>query len=185
MIATNVDGTPINSSNQLLDLLSVMANPTAYAQKLEALQSATAEYKKFVEAVAPAEEIMALLEKTRADKEEAHQALVRANAEAEMIASNARAVANALVVGAEEKAKDIVRAAELMREEADAKMNNAERALAQFNMDKSTLEVASANVTAREQAALDAIAQASAAKREAEDLKAEILAKHQEFIQTL
>ena len=56
-IATDITGGGgSGSASQLLDLL---ANPDAYKTKLQAMESATAEYKKYVEAIGPASEIVA------------------------------------------------------------------------------------------------------------------------------
>ena len=51
MIGSSIDG---SSSNQLFDLLKVVANPEVYSEKVKSLEDAIAENKKYVELVAPA-----------------------------------------------------------------------------------------------------------------------------------
>ena len=67
-IATDITGGASNSASQLLDLL---ANPDAYKSKLEAMEKATAEYKKYVDAVGVATEINKLRDQASGLREEA------------------------------------------------------------------------------------------------------------------
>ena len=53
-IATDITGGAGGSASQLLDLL---ANQDAYKAKLQAMENATAEYKKYVDAVGTATEV--------------------------------------------------------------------------------------------------------------------------------
>ena len=94
MISYNIDG---SSQNQLLDFLSVIANPDVYANKLKELQAATEENKKYVEAVAPISDIVALRESLYRQNADATTALNAANLQAEQIVGDAKISAAGIV----------------------------------------------------------------------------------------
>jgi len=79
-IANSITGG--SSSNQLMDLLAVVANPEVYKAKLDALDAATAENKKYVEALGPASEIVALRDEAKVAVQAAKEALEQAKTNA-------------------------------------------------------------------------------------------------------
>lgn len=184
MIVNNIDGSPGNA-NQLMDILSLVANSDAYGKKVKELEKLIAEHKKYVEAVAPANDILALRESLR-----------------EEIAQNKEATKAAKVAGvdkikaAEEKAAEIIAAAQA---KADALVAEAEEAAKEAKAKLKDVQAAEAAAKAAEAAHKNAIAhakgqatiaanEAKAARdlqAEAEAAKADILAKHEEFIKSL
>ena len=94
MISYNIDG---SSQNQLLDFLSVIANPDVYANKLKELQAATEENKKYVEAVAPVSDIVALRESLYRQNADAADVLDAAKSQAAQIVNDAQTSAASIV----------------------------------------------------------------------------------------
>jgi len=183
MISNNIDG---SSGNQVLDLLSILSgNPEVYASKLKALQDATEEHKKFVEAVGPAGDIIGLKTQATADRDVAKQELAEAKVEAKTLVAQAKADAQSAVDAANSKAEAIVGEADAQKVTADALLAKAQQAnnVAIKAQAKADGDTAAAQAKSLE---LDkAIANAQAAQKEAEDIKAAILAKHQAFIESL
>jgi hypothetical protein len=182
-ISTSITGG--SGSNQLLDLLALVSNPDAYKAKVDALEAATAENKKYVEAIGPASEIIALREQAAAQKIEAEALVTKANADATAIVADAKAQAAELVSTAQTKATDATAKAKVAEDKAAASTAAAqalmnEAIIAQDKADKALATIASLNAAAQQ-----AKADAEAAKKDAEATKANILAKHQAFIESL
>lgn len=184
MIATSIDGS-VGGSNQLLDLLAVVANPESYAEKVKRLEEATAENKKYVELVAPASDILELRERARDALTAAEEQLVAAKAEADGIVKDARAEAK----GIRDKAKAEAKA---LKDQADAQLaaiaGDRENVLAAEREAKSAAAEAKRNATNHKKLADAAKAEsaaAAAALEEAVALKADIIAKHKAFIESL
>jgi cell division septum initiation protein DivIVA len=182
-IATSITGG--SSSNQLLDLLAVVANPDVYKAKLDALDAATAENKKYVEAIGPASEVVALRDEAKEKVAKAKDTLAQAEVRAEQMRQAANDSANATLTEARAKADAII-------EEATTAKSLAEELLAQTQAEavatkkaKAEAAKAQASAQAREQELIQTLEDAKTAKAEAEAIKADILAKHQEFIQGL
>jgi len=183
-ITNNIDGSS-GSSSQLFDLLTVVSNPAVYQTKLKALEDATAEHKKYVELVGPASDILTLKAKAQKDAQEAAGVLDSAKQQATSLISDAKAQASDIVAVAKTEAsklkadaQDVMDAAKLVKTQADSAATQAVQAQA-----KADANLASAAEKAK---LLDkAIADANATKEDAEAVKAEIVAKHKAFIESL
>ena len=154
-------------------------------EKIKALEDATAENKKYVELVGPASDILALKEKAQADAEAAKAALSDAKSKANEMLSAAGVQAAAIkgaaleeAKGISDKANELVAAAEKAKADAQSALKRATEAEAAAQASADAAASREAAAKAAEEAAKDAKAQADAAK-------AEIIAKHQEFIRTL
>jgi len=182
VISYNIDG---SSQNQLLDFLSVIANPDVYANKLKELQAATEENKKYVEAVAPVADVMALRESLFKQNDEAKAALDSATAQAGQLVSDAKALAASIVADAQTQAQAIVAQAATTKTEADALSLKVTAALA--DVKKAEKEVKTATDAAAVQLENLAAAQAATEVLQAElaGIKAALLAKTKAFIEGL
>jgi len=182
VISYNIDG---SSQNQLLDFLSVIANPDVYANKLKELQAATEENKKYVEAVAPVSDVMALRESLFKQNADAKAALDAANEQAGQIISDARASAETIVSGAQVQAQAIVAQAMATKTETDALSSQVTSALADAK--KAEKEAKSATAAAKVQSDNLTAAQAAteALQTEVASIKAALLAKTKAFVEGL
>lgn len=184
MISTNIDGS-IPGSNALADVLALIANPTAYAAKLTELQTATSEYKKFVELIGPASEIEKLRSEASLDRENAAAATAFAKNFAATTMGDARAEAAEIIAKAKDKAADIV---------ADTKAANAEAKKLKASLAEA-IENANALMANAEAKALEADNKTFAANAQAEELakaqaalaaeKDAIAARHKQFLESL
>ena len=182
-IANSITGG--GASNQLLDLLAVVANPDMYKSKIDALESATAENKKYVDAVAPASEIVALREEIKANAQESKDSLAKAKADAAQLISAANEKANSIVNAAQKTADSMLATAVAAKDEADALVKQNKAALAETKKASDAAEAAKATAEAKAEELVKAVAAADAAKTVAETTKAEIIAKHEAFIKGL
>ena len=182
MISYNIDG---SSQNQLLDFLSVIANPDVYATKLKELQAATEENKKYVEAVAPVSDILALRESLFKQNDEAKAALDVANAQAAQIVSDAQISAAGIVSDAQAQAQEIAVQAAAVKDNANALSSQVTEALSDAK--KAEKEAKSATDAANAQSDKLAKAQAATEALQAEvaDIKAALLAKTKAFVEGL
>ena len=182
MISYNIDG---SSQNQLLDFLSVIANPDVYANKLKELQAATEENKKYVEAVAPVSDVMALRESLLKQNADATAALDSANAQADQIISDARASAETIVSGAQAQAQAIVAQANEVKSNADELSSQVKAALADAKKAEKDAKMATDAAKAQSDTLLKSQAAVDALQVEVADIKAALLAKTQAFIKGL
>jgi hypothetical protein len=125
MIGSSIDG---SSSNQLFDLLKVVANPEVYSEKVKSLEDAIAENKKYVELVAPASEIIALREQLLADKAVMVQELEKVRSEAVQAREEAKAQAKIVVADANASAAKIKKSTADLNDTAKAKLLELEAA---------------------------------------------------------
>jgi cell division septum initiation protein DivIVA len=182
MIASNIDG---SSQNQFFDFLSVIANPEVYATKLKELQAATEENKKFVEAVAPASDIIALRESLQKQNADAKTALENANAQAEKIVNNATAFAVNIVSDAKTQAQSIIEQADEIKNNANALSSQVTAALADVKKAEKDAKLATAAANAQAQSLAAAQATTEALQTEVAEIKTTLLAKTQAFIEGL
>jgi hypothetical protein len=182
-IATNITGGA--SSNQLMDLLAVVANPDVYKAKLDALDAATAENKKYIELAAPASEILAMREQIKAKNAEADAELADAKERAANAVKEAKEKADSLVSTAQAKADILLAAAAENKAYRDSVLAQAKAELAAAQQAKDDALKAQAIAEAKASELTQALEAAEAAKAEAEAVKADILAKHQAFVQGL
>jgi cell division septum initiation protein DivIVA len=185
MIINNIDGSTGNST-QILDLLSlVAADPKVYQSKLKALEDATAEHKKYVELISPASDILTLKEKSQKDAQEAAKALADAKAEAKSIVSDATEKAKSLIANAQDSANTLVKDAKSIKSQADADLLVAKQAQSKADRAQSKADSNSASAAEKSKLLDKAIADTNAAKEDAEAVKAEIIAKHKAFLESL
>ena len=184
MISSNIDGT--SGSNQVLDLLSLLAgSPDVYKNKLKELQDATAEHKKYVDAVGPASEIVRMRTEIADDAKASKDALNQAKAEAQGIVDEAKAKADAIIGNANSEAADITAEAKLLKAAASSAMAAAQAAQANADTAQSKADSATAVAQAKSKDLDKAITEATIAKDAAEKAKADIIAKHKAFIESL
>lgn len=184
MIATSINGSTPNS-NVLVDLLRVVADPTAYAGKLKELEEATARYQELVALAGPASEIVAIREQIAEDREKAKAALAEAKRKAAALIKDAEDKAEALLSDGSAKVKAELAEASEKSKAAKAAEKQAKAALADAEAAKADA-LKAATAADERTAALDAeIAAAKQAHREAEDTKAAIIQKHQSFLASL
>ncbi len=184
MISHNIDGTNSNA-NQLFDLLTVVANPQAYQERLTALEDAQEKAQKLIDLVGPADEIMAMLEQTRLDAIKSKQAIADAQTKADKIIADAKDQANEIAAKAQANY-------DAMKVNADNLMADAQAqvALAQATIDdakkRQSQAVNDSKEAQKQIAEYQKLAKdAAQAKTDADDLKADLLAKHQAFIKSL
>jgi hypothetical protein len=185
MIATNIDGSAANSSSQLLDLLTLVANPDAYTQKVKDLEDLIAKNQAVLDLVGPASDILTLREEVRAEKVAAKQAVAEAKKKAAGIIADAEASAAEVAAVARTVADGLLIETEALNIAAKA------NAAATFTAEKSAKAAAteSRNLSAKlKDQIADAASEkerASAAVADAEQVKQDILAKHKAFIESL
>jgi cell division septum initiation protein DivIVA len=182
VISYNIDG---SSQNQLLDFLSVIANPDVYATKLKELQAATEENKKYVEAVAPVSDIVALRESLYRQNADAADALEAAKTQAAQIVGDAQISATVIVSDAQAQAQTIVAQATATKEGADALSAQVAAALADAKKAEKEAKAATAAAKAQSDSAAAAQAATEALQAEVSDIKAALLAKTKAFIEGL
>ena len=143
-IATDITGGSGGSASQLLDLL---ANPDAYKAKLQAMEAATAEYKKYVEAVGVATEVVSLREEAKALRDEAKNYRDNAVAEADKGLKDAQAKADALLDSAKQQADDLAADAKANKAQADSLLTQATSAMraAQIAQDRKSTRLNSSH----------------------------------------
>jgi hypothetical protein len=185
MIASNIDGSVSGGSSQLLDLLTLVANPDAYAAKVQALEQMIATNKKLVEAVAPAEDVLILREKVRVELEANKEATAEAKAKAAELLSKAKEDAASILADAKAKADALISEAEQVNKAANAAILVTKAA---EDAAKSAEAEAKKSASYAKGQATIAQNEAKAAKEafaEAEALKADIISKHKAFIESL
>ena len=184
MITNNIDGSS-GSSSQLFDLLTVVSNPAVYQTKLKALEDATAEHKKYVELVGPASDILTLKEKSQKDAQEAANVLDSAKQQATGLISDAKVQASDIVAVAKTEASKLKADAQQVVIMANAIKDKAELTASQAVQAQAKADANLASAAEKSKLLDKAIADANAAKEDAEVLKAEIVAKQKAFIESL
>jgi hypothetical protein len=185
MITTNIDGTTPNASNQLFDLLALVSNPDVYTAKLKALQDATDANNKTIALVGPANQVLELRDTAAAAVDAATQKLANAQTAADQIKQVAQDEASGLLTSARQQAQQLVADANTLKADAGAALS-----IAQSNAKSAAVAEAKAKeADAASQAAAvslrNAIDAANKAKADADATKAEIIAKHKAFIESL
>jgi len=184
-IARDITGAVSGGANQLFDLINLVSNPKVYEAKVKELQDLIAENQRYVEAVGPAADILALREQTSKLNAEAHSKFEEANkfasdterqakAEADKVLEEARLAADKLIADAKattKKANDSVKKANERTTELDAK----ERELTNL----------ASRLQAKETDLAKALTEAEAAKQDAITAKNAIIAKHKALIEGL
>jgi cell division septum initiation protein DivIVA len=184
-ISTNIDGSIGGGANQLLDLLSLVSNPAVYEAKVKSLQATIAENQKYVEAVAPVSEILDLREKVKADKAASVTALAEAKVKADGIVKTAQDKADGIIADANAKATQLTSEAQAVADDAKWAQAEARKGANDVKKAKAEYDALSASLSGQQAQLAKAQADADAAKKEAEDLKADLIAKHTAFIKSL
>jgi cell division septum initiation protein DivIVA len=184
-ISTNIDGSVGGGANQLLDLLSLVSNPAVYEAKVKSLQATIAENKKYVEAVAPVSEILDLREKVKADKAASTTALAEAKVKADGLVKTAQDNANAIIAEANTKASQLVAEAQAATDDAKTVQAEARKKLTDATKAKADSDTLSESLKLQLSALDKEREQAATALQKAEDLKADLIAKHTAFIKSL
>lgn len=182
-ISTGITGRgDAGSASQLLDLL---ANPEAYKTQLQAMENATAEYKKYVEAIGVATEITSIRDKLKAGQEQAEADIAEAKALGVTLKAKAEADAQGILDEAKAEAAKLTAQATENKASADALLAQAQALIAKAEADQAKADAAQASANAQAEKLAKTQAEASQALSDAEAAKADILAKHQEFIRGL
>jgi hypothetical protein len=186
MIATNIDGTTgSGDANQVFNLLAVVANPDMYAEKVRTLMEATAEHKKFLALVAPANEILAIRQQIDQDKANAKAELEKAREDAAKLVADAKVEAKGIVDDAKEQGSKTAATAKKVEKQAADKMAaavEAERKVTEALAEAKALQKSLDDKIK----ATDALrAEVEKLKAEHEALKASLIAKHKRHLQEL
>ena len=184
-ISTNIDGSVGGGANQLLDLLSLVSNPAVYEAKVKSLQATIAENKKYVEAVAPVSEILDIREKLKADKAASITAIAEAKVKADGLVKTAQDNANAIIAEANAKADKLVAEAQAATDDAKAVQAEVRKKLTDAIKAKADSDTLSESLKLQLAALDKEREQATMALQKAEDLKADLIAKHTAFIKSL
>jgi methionyl-tRNA synthetase len=183
-ISNNIDGST-GSSNELLNLLAVVANPKVYESKIKDLQDATDAYNTAIALAGPANEILDLKEKAKADREAAKAELADAKDKSSKIFDDAKTQAYNTILESTTKANEILNAAKNKQVETDHLQ--ASVVAAQADIQKLQAAADKANATAQKKLddAIDLLAKAKEAQKQADADKANLIAKHKAFIESL
>lgn len=182
-ISTSITGG--SASNQLMDLLAVVANPDVYKAKLDALEAATEENKKYVEAIGPASEVVALREQAKVLRAEAESYKKATIEQADANLVEAKSQAASIVSDAQAKAKAILEEASANKAKADASLGEVKAALQSAKTSQEKAEAAQAAANAQSIELAKTQAEADKTLAEAAALKASIIAKQEAFIKGL
>jgi MarR-like DNA-binding transcriptional regulator SgrR of sgrS sRNA len=182
-ISTSITGG--SASNQLMDLLAVVANPDVYKAKLDALDAATAENKKYVEAIGPASEIVALREQEKSLRAEAESYKNETVAQANAGLAVAKTQAASIVSAAKAKVDAMLEAANVSKDKADAALGEVQAALLAAKKSQEKAEAAEAIANAQSKELAKTQAELDQALADAQALKASIIAKQEAFIKGL
>lgn len=182
-IATSITGGGTGgSASQLLELL---ANPDVYTAKLQMMENATAEYKKYVDAVGVATEVVALRDEAAVLKKEAndYKTATKAKADADLVTATAKA--DNIIAEAQAKADALLGEAKANKEQADVVLAEAKAELATAKNAQAKADAAQVNADAQMATLAQTQASADQTLAAAKALKADILAKHKAFIESL
>lgn len=185
MITTNIDGSAANGSNQLLDLLSLVANPDAYASKVKSLEELIKKNQTFVELVAPASDIMTLRDQVRAELEKASDQVAAASEEASQIISAAKKEAASIRAAAKAKADKITEEAEQLLDAHAKAMKEVQELDERTRILTKEAEKAAADLKSAKKAADKARAEADEDAAAAQAMKADLIAKHKAFLESV
>ena len=184
-ISNSIDGSSNSAASQIFDLLSIMADPKAYNEKLKALQEAIEKNQKFVELVGPAKDIVNLHEKAKQeylDAKAAAQAVIeQSKAEAEATKSEAAVILD----DARKQAAEVKKSAQKLEYEAQVKNNDLAGRIIVVQNEKALLEAARWNAETISANADEQIKAAEAARAAANADRDAIIAKHKAFIESL
>lgn len=183
MISTSIDGS--RPSNQLFDMLAIIANPDVYNARLKELQEATEKNQKYVELLAPASDILSLQEKMRVESAESSKALAEAQARAKEMTEEAKLSAKEILQKANADAEEMISEAKTVLASAKSDQARAASLSGAVKKDREKLQALLAE-TQEEKARLEEKnAQAEIMLADLSKQKADIAAKHEVFLKEL
>jgi len=185
-ISTDISGSSnVGGANQLLDLLSLVSNPAVYKNKIDALEAATAENKKFVALVGPADSIVKMRESIALELADVKSTAAEAKKKSAETVVEAKVQAADMLSDAQAKANALKAEAQALVDEAKADTAATKAALSAAKKAKVDADAISADFAVRSQTLANAQAEVDAIKAEIKAAKEAILAKHQEFLASL
>jgi hypothetical protein len=151
-IASSITGASVNGdAAQVFNLLSVVANPDAYAEKLKALVESTEENKKILALVGPASEILKIREEIEEDKADAKAIVTDAKKKAVDIISKAEKSAATAQKAAKEKSDALLAQAEDVQSKATLGLSDADALKASLEAERQALAFAKSEAESEKQ----------------------------------
>jgi hypothetical protein len=185
VIARDITGEAVGGASQLFDLINLLSNPKSYNAKLKELQDATAEYKKHIEVVGHADQILKIRAETVAINEEAQAYLDRAKVDYNAAIDQASIRAAEVVSVANNKATVMLHEARVAREQAESALASVTARAQGLDAKEVELNKLSSKLEEK-QAELDAaVLAARIAREEAVQIKEAFLAKQKAFLESL
>lgn len=185
MIARDITGEAVGGASQLFDLINLLSDPKSYDAKLKALQDATAEYKKHVEVVGHADEILKIRAETVALNEEAQTYLDRAKVDYNAAIDQSSIRAAEVVSVANNKATVMLHEARVAREQAEALLASANVRAKELDAKEVELSKLSSKLESKQAELDEAVLAARSAREEAVQMKEAFLAKQKAFLESL
>jgi len=165
MISTDITGSANGDASQIFSLLSVVANPDVYREKLKVLLDATEEHKKYLALVAPASEIVQIREDIEADKASAKKLIDAAANTAKDIVSDAQNSAKSILDEANSFATKTKQEIVDTKSATTTKLKEAEKLSKDLQNKISSVEAAAKTVETK-QMDLDVALEAAMAEKE-------------------
>jgi hypothetical protein len=151
-IASSITGASVNGdAAQVFNLLSVVANPDTYAEKLKALVESTEENKKILALVGPASEILKIREEIEEDKANAKAIVADAKKKAADIIAKAEKSAAATQKVAQEKSDKLMAQAEDVQSKAALGLSDADALQASLEAERQALAFAKSDAESEKQ----------------------------------
>jgi len=186
MIGTDISGNSVAGGNQLLDILSVVtADPAAYKKKIADLEALVQKNQQLIDLVAPAEDIISLRDKLRAELAEAKASTDAAKIEAAGIVAKANGDAADALRDGKAKAKKLTDAASATQVQVQAALAEANASTNAAKTAENAAQIAQKQMLAK---AAESEEKAKLYEKATADLhrtKQDIIAKHKAFIESL
>lgn len=184
-ISNSIDGSTVSGTDNVLSLISLISDPVAYKQKIDELNAATDENRKFVELIAPAQDILTLRGKLADELAEATEAKKKAKDDADAQVKAAKEAANNIVSAANAKADSIIADANAVKAVNDDTAKELAKELSGAKTDRAALKKATTEATAARDAANAEKDAASSERTAVAAYREAIIAKHKAFIESL
>lgn len=184
MIASTIDGSSVEGTKHLLELLATVSSPD-YKAKLQALQDATKKNQDLIALIAPATEIMVIRGALAAEQKSSNDAIRLAGEKASASIADARVTASLIIQDAQGQADVLVAEAKELNAAAKADKAALTKAIADATTAKTKAESAIVGANAKTNEFDAATKAANAELTSYEALKAKLIAKHQAFIESL
>ena len=185
MISRDITGAVADGSDKLFNLLALVSNPKLYEEKIKELQDATAQHKKYVDAVGHVDEVLRLRKEDADVAKAAKDKADESNKFAADVVKKAQADAAAIVAAARESAKKLSNDAKEAADKANNLVKQAELRMADLNARDLRLKTLESGLQAKSAELSAAMAEAETAKQDAIVTKNDIIAKHKALIEGL